>query len=163
YSRMVLPYFLGRTIMEPHVFTATAARLAELRVRPIFGRTASTLDTGARRLTLDDGSELEYDDLLIATGSSPVRPPIPGAEDGRKLVRIAGGPDVVADFVVMATGIRPNLGWLEGSGVAVNRGVVVDDHLRANVLGVYAAGDVAEGRDRVTGATEVHAIEPTAM
>jgi NAD(P)H-nitrite reductase large subunit len=39
----------------------------------------------------------------------------------------------------------------------------VDDHLRSSVPNVYAAGDVAEGADLVTGAPEVHAIEPTAM
>jgi NAD(P)H-nitrite reductase large subunit len=45
----------------------------------------------------------------------------------------------------------------------INRGVVVNDHLRASVPTVYAAGDVAEGRDLVTGQPAVHAIEPTAM
>jgi NAD(P)H-nitrite reductase large subunit len=39
----------------------------------------------------------------------------------------------------------------------------VDDHLRSNVANVFAAGDVAEGRDLVTGQPALHAIEPTAM
>ena len=47
----------------------------------------------------------------------------------------------------MATGIKTNLEWLKDSGLRINRGVVVDDHLRSNVPNVYAAGDVAEGRD----------------
>jgi NAD(P)H-nitrite reductase large subunit len=63
----------------------------------------------------------------------------------------------------MATGIKTNLDWLKTSGVAINQGVVVDDHLRSNVPNVYAAGDVAEGRDLVTGKPAVHAIEPTAQ
>src|SRR5205823_1665468 len=63
----------------------------------------------------------------------------------------------------MATGIRPNLDWLQGSGIEINQGILVDDHLRSNVKNVYAAGDVAEGQDVVTGAAAVHAIEPTAM
>ncbi len=71
--------------------------------------------------------------------------------------------DVLADLVIMATGIRTNLEWMNGSGVRVNRGILVDDHLRSNVPNVYAAGDVAEGRDLVTGEPAVHAIEPTAM
>jgi len=82
---------------------------------------------------------------------------------GRRRLRFKDGPDVDADVVIMATGIRTNLGWLEGSGVRVNRGVVVDDRLRSSVPTVYAAGDVAEGRDLVTGQPDVHAIEPTAM
>jgi NADPH-dependent 2,4-dienoyl-CoA reductase/sulfur reductase-like enzyme len=39
----------------------------------------------------------------------------------------------------------------------------VDEHLRSNVPNVYAAGDVAEGRDLISGEPAVHAIEPTAM
>jgi NAD(P)H-nitrite reductase large subunit len=78
-------------------------------------------------------------------------------------LRFEAGGDLDADVVIMATGIRPNLEWLRGSGIPVNRGVLVDDHLRSSVPTVYAAGDVAEGRDRVTGQPDVHAIEPTAM
>ena len=64
---------------------------------------------------------------------------------------------------IMATGIRTNLEWLKDSGVTINRGIVVDDHLRSNVPNVYAAGDVAEGKDLITGEAAVHAIEPTAQ
>ncbi len=257
YSRMVLPYYLGRTIAESHVFTATPARLARLGVRAHLGRRAVALDPRAGTLTLDDETVVEYDDLLVATGSSPVRPPVPGADGpgvhsfwtleqarrvlseirpggqvvmvgagfiaftilnailglgarltiveiapqilprmidregaglveawlrrhgveirtgatleaveqagGRRRLRFRSGGDLDADVVVMATGIRPNLDWLRGSGIPVNRGVLVDDHLRSSVPTVYAAGDVAEGRDLVTGQPDVHAIEPTAM
>jgi NAD(P)H-nitrite reductase large subunit len=81
----------------------------------------------------------------------------------RKRLRLQGGEELVADLIIMATGIRTNLEWLDGSGLRVNRGVVVDDRLRSSVPNVYAAGDVAEGRDLVTGEAAVHAIEPTAM
>ena len=84
------------------------------------------------------------------------------AADGRKRLRFREGEDLLADGVIMATGIRTNLEWLNGSGVRVNRGILVDDHLRSNVPNVYAAGDVAEGLDLVTGQPAVHAIEPTA-
>jgi NAD(P)H-nitrite reductase large subunit len=69
----------------------------------------------------------------------------------------------VADVVIMATGIRTNLEWLKDSGIAIRRGIVVDDQLRSNVANVYAAGDVAEGKDMITGEAAVHAIEPTAQ
>ena len=82
---------------------------------------------------------------------------------GQKRLRFRQGEDLLADVVLMATGIRPNLEWLQGSGLRVNRGIRVDDHLRSNVGNVYAAGDVAEGLDLVTGQPAVHAIEPTAM
>jgi NAD(P)H-nitrite reductase large subunit len=215
------------------------------------------LDTGAKRVTLDDGVALDYDDLLIATGSSPVRAPVPGADlpgvhsfwtleqarrvvaqvregadvvlvgagfiaftivnailglkarlaiveiapqilprmidrtgaelaerwlarrgvairtgatlvaieeaGSRKRLRFREGEDLYADVIIMATGIRTNLEWLQGSGVKMHRGILVDDRLRSNVPGVFAAGDVAEGRDLVTGEPALHAIEPTAM
>ena len=83
--------------------------------------------------------------------------------NGQRRLRFREGADLDADVVIMATGIRTNLEWIKGSGIRVSRGVVVDDHLRSSVPNVYAAGDVAEGRDLVTGAPDVHAIEPTAM
>ena len=257
YSRMVLPYYLARDIAESHVFTANPSRLAQLNVTPHLGRHAVSLDTKAQQLTLDDGTVTEYDDLLIATGSSAVRAPVPGADGagvhsfwtldqaravlggigagtrvvmvgagfiaftilnsilklgaqlsiveiapqilprmidrtgaeiverwlqrhgvevrtdahlqaiedvgGRKRLRFQESGALEADLVIMATGIRTNLDWLASSGIEVNRGVLVDDHLRSNVPNVYAAGDVAEGRDFVTGERAIHAIEPTAM
>jgi NAD(P)H-nitrite reductase large subunit len=82
---------------------------------------------------------------------------------GKKRVKFASGADLVCDVVIMATGIKTNLEWLKNSGVRINRGIVVDEHLRSNVPNVYAAGDVAEGRDLVSGQPAVHAIEPTAQ
>src|SRR5262249_38056908 len=81
----------------------------------------------------------------------------------KKRLRFEKGADLLADVVVMATGIRTNLDWLKGSGVVIERGIVVDEHLRSSAPNVYAGGDVAEGRDLVTGAPAVHAIEPTAQ
>lgn len=257
YSRMVLPYYLGRNISESHVFTLTPQRLAQLQVTPQVGRRAIRLDTDARRLTLDDGTVLEYDDLLIATGSSPVSAPVPGTDlpgvhsfwtleqarrvvaqlragsdvalvgagfiaftivnailslkarlavveiapqilprmidrtgadlverwlakqgvtvrtgahlvaieeaGGRKRLRFREGGDLLADVIIMATGIRANLDWLQDSGVRIHRGILVDDRLRSSVPSVFAAGDVAESRDLVTGEPALHAIETTAM
>src|SRR6516162_6990542 len=80
YSRMVLPYYLGESIAESHVFTATPASLAAWKVKTLIGRRAASLDTSAHALTLDDGARIEYDDCLIATGSRAAKPPIPGAD-----------------------------------------------------------------------------------
>jgi len=82
YSRMVLPYYLDRSIAESHVFTATPKVLAGWGVTSHVGKRATALDTKANVCTLDDGTTIEYDDCLIATGSSAVRAPVPGA-DGR--------------------------------------------------------------------------------
>jgi NAD(P)H-nitrite reductase large subunit len=254
---MTLPYYLDKTIAESHVFTATAAQLAAWNVKTHIGRRATGLDVKANVCTLDDGARIEYDDCLIATGSSAVRAPVPGAdlpgvhsfwtldeargviasikrgshvvmvgagfisftilnsilslgakltivelaprilprmvdavgaelveswlkahgvsvrtnvkltriEDarGRKRLKFSAGPELVCDVVIMATGIKTNLDWLKGAGVNIKQGIVVDERLRSNVPNVYAAGDVAEGRDLISGQAAVHAIEPTAQ
>src|SRR5213079_1521466 len=80
YSRMVLPYYLDRSIAESHVFTATPRVLADWGVKAQVGKRATALDTKANVCTLDDGTTVEYDDCLIATGSSAVRAPVPGAD-----------------------------------------------------------------------------------
>ncbi|CAM3591098.1 MULTISPECIES: nitrite reductase large subunit NirB [Saccharibacillus] len=51
-----------------------------------------------------------------------------------------------ADLVVMAVGIRPNVSLAQRSGLAVERGIVVDDHMRTNLPGVYAVGECAQHR-----------------
>src|SRR4029450_9974920 len=81
----------------------------------------------------------------------------------QKRLRFEESEDLLADLVIMATGIRTNLDWLKDSGLTINRGIVVDTQQRSNVPNVYAAGDAAEGKDLVTGQPAIHAIEPTAM
>jgi NAD(P)H-nitrite reductase large subunit len=80
YSRMVLPYYLDRSIAENHVYTATGADLTRWKVKTLIGRRATALDVKANVCTLDDGTRVEYDDCLIATGSSAARAPVPGAD-----------------------------------------------------------------------------------
>jgi NAD(P)H-nitrite reductase large subunit len=80
HSRMALPYWLAGSIPEAHTHTADAAYFARLQVTPRIGARAVAVDPRARTVTLDNGSTLAFDNLLIATGSSPVRPPIPGAD-----------------------------------------------------------------------------------
>ena len=54
-----------------------------------------------------------------------------------------GGRRVECDFAVVGIGIEPDVDMLEGSGIDVNNGVVVDEYCQTNVSGIYAAGDVA--------------------
>jgi NADPH-dependent 2,4-dienoyl-CoA reductase/sulfur reductase-like enzyme len=72
------------------------------------------------------------------------------------------GDPLPADLVVCATGVKPNTDFLEGSGVAIDAGILVNEALETSVSGIFAAGDVAQGPDFSTGKQEVHAIQPTA-
>lgn len=78
-------------------------------------------------------------------------------------VVLASGESLESDVYVAATGVKPNVEYLDGSGIDVEWGILVDEHLCTSVPEIYAAGDVAETQDRLTGERYVHAIFPNAV
>ena len=256
YSRMAIPYLLADSVGEAGTHLRHGAGHYEgLGILLRRDRVAG-LAPDAKTVALEGGGSLPYDRLLIATGSTAARPPIPGIDlpgvetcwtldDARRIaarmapgkrvvlmgagfigcivlqalaerdlkvtvvemaarmlprmmdevggemiarwcesrgvaVRIGaqvtgiqavgegfrldfkGGAALEADLVICATGVTPNIGFLEGSGIAAEAGVLVDHHLETSQPGIYAAGDVAQGPDFSTGEQEIHAIQPTA-
>jgi len=81
---------------------------------------------------------------------------------GPMQVRLSTGQTLQADLVISATGVKPNTGFLENSGVRCLVGVLTDERMQTNVPGIYAAGDCAEAFDKVSGQTIVSAIQPNA-
>jgi NADPH-dependent 2,4-dienoyl-CoA reductase/sulfur reductase-like enzyme len=80
YSRMAIPYLLEGTIGEEGThLRKTPGHFASLRIRELQSRVVS-LDPARRKLVLAGGKFETYDRLLIASGSHPVRPPIPGID-----------------------------------------------------------------------------------
>jgi nitrite reductase (NADH) large subunit len=67
------------------------------------------------------------------------------------------------DVVIVGKGVTPSLTALAGSGIAVGRGIRVDDRQETNCPGVYAAGDVAQTRDTAFGDSRVNALWPVAV
>lgn len=55
----------------------------------------------------------------------------------------SAGEKLTCDLVVVGVGVRPETGWLSGSGLRLDDGVVVDEYCRSSADGVYSAGDVA--------------------
>lgn len=78
-------------------------------------------------------------------------------------VELESGEVIPGEIFVAATGVKPNLEFLEGAGFDARWGLTVDDALLTNIADVYAVGDVAETRDRLTGERYVHAIFPNAV
>jgi len=264
HSRMALPYWLAGRIPEAQTHTGDAAYFAQLKVATRFGVRVAAVDPQGRTVTLSDGSKLTFDNLLIATGSSPVHPPIPGADlpgvqplwslahtdrvlkyaeslppkgrvprvvlvgagfigfivlnamhkrkwqlavveregqvlprmldapaadharrwlatrdvavhcgvtvrqirpqpDGAKAVELSDGRSLAADIVILATGIRPNLDLVQGSGIATGEAILVNDRMQTNFPHVYAGGDVAQGPVLSGAEKAVHPIQPTAV
>jgi NAD(P)H-nitrite reductase large subunit len=289
YSRMAIPYLLIGNVGEEGTHLRHGKdHYSKLRIDLKRGVRAKSVDVAKKSVALDDGSTLAYDRLLIATGSSPASPPIPGIdsegvlhcwtlEDAREIakravkgarvlqmgagfigciimeslaargvqltvvemgdrmvprmmgptaggmikdwcekkgvrvftgtrveaietagaaaasasgegllsrlahavglgqhdapaaasvaplqVRLSNGQSLEADLVISATGVKPNIGFLETSGIKCLLGVLTDEHLQTNVPGIYAAGDCAEAFDKVSGKTIVSAIQPNA-
>jgi len=82
---------------------------------------------------------------------------------GSVFVELDSGDELPADVVICAAGVRPNVAFLAGSGIATEHGVLVDERLQTNMPGVYAAGDVAEAIDFSTGERAINAIQPDAV
>ncbi len=78
YSRMAIPYLLEGQIKEPGTYLRKAPdHFARAGIELREGRAVS-LDAAHRRVLFADGHFETFDRLLIATGSTPIRPPIPG-------------------------------------------------------------------------------------
>jgi NAD(P)H-nitrite reductase large subunit len=80
YSRVLLPYFLLGRIDRREVFSRSARFYDEMNVEPLLGRAVVEMDSPGKTLHLDDGRRISFDRLLISSGSSPVKPPIPGLD-----------------------------------------------------------------------------------
>jgi NADPH-dependent 2,4-dienoyl-CoA reductase/sulfur reductase-like enzyme len=256
YSRMAIPYHLTGKVDEAGTYLRPASdHFAKLRIA-VLQQYVNGVDRFNKSLTLADGSSVTYDKLLLATGSRPTHPPIPGmdlpgvvscwtladarqiiaganagdevvlmgagfigciilealalrgvkltvvemenrmvprmmdeqsggllkqwcvgkgvevltstrvngvsAEAGKLVVDLAGREPLKANLVICATGVRANTDLANGI-LDTNYGILVNERLETSQPDIFAAGDVAEGKDFSTGGYSVQAIQPTAV
>jgi nitrite reductase (NADH) large subunit len=69
-------------------------------------------------------------------------------------IELVDGRRIDTDAVIFAAGIRPNIVLAKDAGIAVNRGIVVDDHLQSAAPGIFALGECAEHRGICYGLVE---------
>jgi NAD(P)H-nitrite reductase large subunit len=100
YSRMAIPYLLMGNIDERGTYLRkSATHFSDLRIEMVQAKVTG-VDAAAKTVALNNGQSLGFDTLLIATGSHPVHPPIPGMDcegvatcwtlaDARKIAALA--------------------------------------------------------------------------
>ncbi len=74
-----------------------------------------------------------------------------------------GQGNIACDMVILAIGVRPATAFLEGSGIEMERGLIItDEHMKTNLADIYAAGDCAMVKNRITGKRQWSAMGSTA-
>ena len=256
YSPVLLPYYVSKKIKRSALFLADQRFYKQNGIELVLGNPATKVDPQNQQVHLASNDILEYDNLLIATGSSPKALRIPGenlagvftlktVDDADKIVKAAAGMEEVviigggliglqaanalytagrnirivigskqplsrnvdpscaenvcqgirecgmtilfetyaesiekaksklsvslstgqnlaADAVIIGKGVSANMQLVAESDIAVNHGIIVDETMRTNVPNVFAAGDVAEGLNLITGQRQVIATWPNA-
>ncbi len=80
YSRMAIPYVLTGLIEEPGTYCRKADGYYDTHRITVYHASVETIDTDGKKLKLSDGKTCGYGKLLIATGASPIKPPIDGLD-----------------------------------------------------------------------------------
>jgi phenylglyoxylate dehydrogenase epsilon subunit len=257
YSPTSLPYFISERIKESDIPMVMDDYFNQVKAELVKGKRVEGIDIERNEVIYHSHEREPYDCLLIATGSEPAHPSIPGLnsdqslymrtlDDAKQLMRkmkgvqkaiilgagligmhmseclaergvkvsvvemlpqilpayfdqeasrmiqgvlekhrvkfftghrasevtwnkkgvtlfLEGGETLKADLLLIATGVKPRVSFLNGSGIKINDGILVDSEMRTNVSNVFAAGDVAEAKNFLTGNNGLNPILPNAV
>ncbi len=98
--------------------------------------------------------------IEVATRNNPSLIMGDGKVEG---VETTEGRKFPCEMVIVGKGVRANIGIVEGTNIETEYGIVVDEHCRTSVDGVYAAGDVTQSPDNVRGQSWTNALWPHAV
>ncbi|MBE3085898.1 MAG: NAD(P)/FAD-dependent oxidoreductase [Bacteroidetes bacterium] len=84
---------------------------------------------------------------------------------GGKLASVVlrNGKKLDTNLLIIAVGVKPNVEFIQNQSIKLNNGIVVDDYLKTSMDNIYAAGDVALSRDRLSNEQKNIAIWPLAI
>ncbi|MBN2206674.1 MAG: NAD(P)/FAD-dependent oxidoreductase [Candidatus Aminicenantes bacterium] len=137
---------IGGGVLGLEIARALTLRGAAVTVVEVFNRLLPRQLDGAGASVLRE----QIERLGIAVRLQAETGAILGGDEASGL-RLKGGEEIAADMIVAAVGVRPNLEIARTAGLAVERGLVVDDDLATSRPGIFAAGDVVQHRGRVYG------------
>lgn len=139
---------LGGGLLGLEIARAVRGRGGEVTVVEFFDRLLPRqLDPAAAGIL-----KAQFERLGVAVVLGAVTQEILGGADGAvRGLKLASGAEIAADGVVVAAGVRPETAVAREAGLAVGKGIVVDDRMRTSAPGVFAAGDAAEHRGRLYG------------
>ena len=145
--------FIGCIIMEALVERGVDLTVVEMGDRMVPRMMDQVAGGLIKRWCIERGVRVHTSTRVTAVGRSG-----PGLQ-----LQLEPANALEADLVVVATGVRPAVRFLSGSGIEVDTGVLVNEFLQSSVPNVYAAGDACEGFDWSSGKRMVNAIQPVAV
>lgn len=104
----------------------------------------------------------ENNGVELLTGQEVIAVSAQGKE-GKLALKLKNGREMDTQLLVVAVGMAPNLGLTKDSGIAVNKGILVDETMRTNLSDIFAAGDVAEAKSLFSEEKIINAILPDAV
>ena len=145
--------FIGCIIMEALVERGVDLTVVEMGDRMVPRMMDQVAGGLIKRWCIERGVRVHTSTRVTAVGRSG-----PGLQ-----LQLEPANTLEADLIVVATGVRPAVRFLSGSGIEVDTGVLVNEFLQSSVPNVYAAGDACEGFDWSSGKRMVNAIQPVAV
>lgn len=147
--------FIGCIIMEALASRGVKLDIVEMGDRMVPRMMTPGAGTMIKRWCEHKGVRVHTATRVEALSPSSEQP-------GAVAARLSSGDTLVADLVICAAGVRPNVAFLKDSGVALETGILVDERMQTTVPDIYAAGDVTEATDFISGKRVLNAIQPNA-